>query len=192
VKENVDIVRRGRTVAIDVVRAEGERRRHFINVSAGGFSGLVNEKLTRAVKRTWGPLAYVRSAAAAFPEMRAYKTKVQFANRERIEADLYNLIVANGRYVAAGLPIAPEASPNDGLLDVVLIPSRPTTKLIVIAAQILLGKHLSSDAIIFRRTRKVTVRSRPGMWFNVDGELIGNEPITFEVLPHALQFFAPA
>ena len=32
------------------------------------------------------------------------------------------------------------------------------------------------------------MNSRPGMWFNVDGELVGNEPAAFEVLPRALQF----
>jgi diacylglycerol kinase (ATP) len=54
------------------------------------------------------------------------------------------------------------------------------------------GDHLSSDAIVFRRAAKVTVNSRPGMWFNVDGELVGNDPAAFEVLPRALQFIVPA
>jgi diacylglycerol kinase family enzyme len=29
------------------------------------------------------------------------------------------------------------------------------------------------------------------MWFNVDGELVGNEPARFEILPHALRFVVP-
>jgi diacylglycerol kinase family enzyme len=29
------------------------------------------------------------------------------------------------------------------------------------------------------------------MWFNVDGELVGNEPATFEIVPRALRFIAP-
>jgi len=56
-----------------------------------------------------------------------------------------------------------------------------------LAAQVLLGKHLSSDGIIFRRAKKIAISSRPGMWFNVDGELIGNEPAIFELLPQALR-----
>jgi diacylglycerol kinase (ATP) len=69
----------------------------------------------------------------------------------------------------------------------VLIPERGPAELAILAAQILVGKHLSSDAIIFRRAKKIAIKSRPGMWFNVDGELIGNEPATFELLPGALQ-----
>jgi diacylglycerol kinase (ATP) len=191
IEANLAIIHRRALTAIDVVRARSERRRFFVNVSAGGFSGVVNEKLTAAMKKTWGPLAYVRSAAAAFPEMRAYKTIVEFEDEQSVSADLYNVIIANGRYVAGGLPIAPEATPTDGLLDVVLITARPTSKMVMVAAEILLGKHLHRDSVIFRRARRVTVRSRPGMWFNVDGELVGNDPITFEVMPRALQFFAP-
>jgi diacylglycerol kinase (ATP) len=167
---------------------KSDRTRYFVNVSAGGFSGLVNEKLTGAIKRSWGPLAYVRCAAAAFPDLRAYRTSVRFSPRETSALDLYNVVIANGRYVAGGLPIAPTADPSDGLLDVILIPKRPAAEIAMLAARMLVGKHLRSDAVIFRRVPKIAIRSRPGMWFNVDGELVGNEPAVFEVIPRALQF----
>jgi diacylglycerol kinase (ATP) len=162
-----------------------------VNVSAGGFSGLVNEKLTPKMKKLWGPLAYLRGAAAAISELRAYRTTLAFDNSESLMLDLYNVVVANGRYVAGGTMIAPEASIDDGLLDIVLIPQSPGTELAVLAAQVAMGTHLKSDAIIFRRSAKVTVNSKPGMWFNVDGELVGNDPARFEILPSALRFIAP-
>jgi diacylglycerol kinase (ATP) len=52
----------------------------------------------------------------------------------------------------------------------------------------LLGKHISSDAVVFRRAKKISVQSRPGMWFNADGELVGNEPAAFQIVPQALEF----
>ena len=191
IEENIAILRAAQTRSIDLVRVRSDRIRYFVNVSAGGFSGLVDEKLTPKMKRTWGPLAYVRSAAAALPELHAYRTTVQLADGEKLRLNLYNMIVANGTFVAGGLPVAPEADPGDGLLDVILIPKRSTAEMIVLAAQIILGNHLGSESVIFRRTQRLTVNSRPGMWFNADGELVGNEPATFEVLPHALQFVAP-
>ena len=106
--------------------------------------------------------------------------------------DVYNVVIANGRYVAGGTLIAPEASISDGLLDIIIIPQAPGGSLALLAAQIALGQHLTSDAIVFRRAAKVAVRSTPGMWFNVDGELVGNEPVTFQIMPRALQFLAPA
>jgi diacylglycerol kinase (ATP) len=98
------------------------------------------------------------------------------------------VIVGNGRFIAGGIPITSEAKPDDGLLDLVLIPERPVTDLALLAPQILMGNHLSSASIIYRRAAHITVNSKPGMWFNVDGELVGNEPAVFEVLPRALQF----
>jgi diacylglycerol kinase (ATP) len=187
----IDVIVAGETRAVDLVRVTSDEVRYFVNVSAGGFSGLVNEKLTPQMKKTWGPLAYLRGAAAALAELRAYRTTLAFDNSESLMLDLYNVVVANGRYVGGGTLIAPEASVDDGLLDVVLIPQRPATELALLAAQVAMGAHLTSDAIVFRRAAKLTVNSKPGMWFNVDGELVGNEPARFEILPRALRFIAP-
>lgn len=188
VEENIDILRAEQTAAIDLVRVTSERTRYFVNVSAGGFSGLVDEKLTPEIKSTWGPLAYLRSAAAALPELHGYHTTIIFDDVERLSIDLYNVIVANGRFVAGGLPIAPDANLSDGLLDVVLVPKCSAAQMALLAAEMLLGKHLSSNALIFRRAKKISVRSLPGMWFNVDGELVGNEPAVFQIIPRALEF----
>ena len=187
----IDLIVIGETREVDLVRVTSDDVRYFVNVSAGGFSGLVDEKLTPEIKKTWGPLAYLRGAAAALSELRAYRTTLAFDNSESLTLDLYNVVVANGRYVAGGTLIAPEASVDDGLLDIVLIPKRSATELALLAAQVALGTHLTSDAIVFRRAAQLTVNSKPGMWFNVDGELVGNEPARFEILPRALRFIAP-
>lgn len=190
VDENLDLLKSGETRPVDLVRVRSDRTRYFINVSAGGFSGAVNEKLTPAIKRTWGPLAYLRSAAAALPELRAYRTTITFGPGERLSLDLYNVVIANGQFVAGGQHIAPEADLSDGLLDIILIAKRSGPELALLTARMIVGKHLGSDAVVFRRAQKISVKSRPGMWFNVDGELVGNQPAEFEVIPQALQFVA--
>jgi diacylglycerol kinase (ATP) len=192
VDEAIAVLAAGHTRAIDLVRVTSDKVRYFVNVSAGGFSGLVDEKLTPEMKKTWGPLAYLRSAAAALPELRAYRTTLSLDKTESLTLSLYNVVIANGRYVGGGRQIAPEASIDDGLLDIILIQERSPAELALLAAQVALGNHLSSDAIVFRRAARVTVNSQPGMWFNVDGELVGNEPAEFEVLPRALQFVVAA
>jgi diacylglycerol kinase (ATP) len=187
----IDLIVIGETRDVDLVRVTSDEVRYFVNVSAGGFSGLVDEKLTPEMKKMWGPLAYLRGAAAALSDLRAYRTTLALDNSESLTLDLYNVVVANGRYVAGGTLIAPEASIDDGLLDIVLIPQRSAPELALLAAQVALGTHLTSEAIVFRRAAQVTVNSKPGMWFNVDGELVGNEPARFEILPRALRFIAP-
>ncbi len=187
----IDVLNAGCVRQIDLVRVTSDQIRYFVNVSAGGFSGTVGEKLTAEIKKSWGPLAYLRCAAEALPELRAYRTQIVFDDTSVLELDLYNAIIANGRYVAGGTPVAPEAAIDDGLLDVVLVPEAPAGNIAVVVAQIMLGKHLASETIVFRRAAKVSIHSTPGMWFNVDGELVGNDPAVFEVIPRALQFVVP-
>ena len=192
IEDCIEALAAGRTRPIDLVRVTSDQVRYFVNVSAGGFSGTVDEKLTPEIKQTWGPLAYLRSAAEALPELRAYATEIVFDDTEKVKLDLYNAVIANGRYVAGGTLIAPEAEIDDGLLDAILIPQNSGPALTLLMAQIALGKHLGSDSLVFRRARKMSIKSEPGMWFNVDGELVGNEPAVFEVLPRALQVLVGA
>jgi diacylglycerol kinase (ATP) len=172
---------------VDVIRYYGAEARYFLNASAGGFSGLVNEAMTDEMKQTWGPLAYLRTAAEVLPNLTDYRTFVSFDDEPEQKLHIYNMVVANARYVAGGVPIAPEALLNDGLADVVIVPAASMLELAVLGPQILLGAHLGSELVHFRRARKISVRSEPGMWFNVDGELMGNSPATFEVLPQVLK-----
>ena len=185
---SIELIERRQTRQIDAVRVTSDCTRYFVNVSGGGFSGIVDEKLTPEMKTKWGPLAYLRGAAEALPELCAYRTEMLLNDSEQIAMNLYNVIVANGRYVAGGIPIAPEAVIDDGVLDIILIPERPAAHIALLMGQILLGEHLTNEALVFRRAAKLAVNSHPGMWFNVDGELVGNEPAVFEVMPRALRF----
>ncbi len=184
----IDTLLAKKTRPVDLIRVRAEKTRYFVNVSAGGFSGLVDEKITSKIKQTWGPLSYLRGAAAALPQLHGYQTRVRIDNGKELFMELYNVIIANGRFVAGGLPIAPKADPSDGLIDVILIPKRSVTETAVVAAQIMLGQHIARRHVIFRRCKKITVRSKPGMWFNVDGELVGNSPAAFQIIPAALKF----
>src|SRR5205085_2418552 len=88
----IEVICAGETRAIDLVRVTSDEVRYFVNVSAGGFSGLVDERLTPQMKKSWGPLAYLRSAAAALPELRAYRTTLAFDNSKSLVLDLYNVV----------------------------------------------------------------------------------------------------
>jgi diacylglycerol kinase (ATP) len=76
---------------------------------------------------------------------------------------------------------------EDGLLDVVLVEYGSLLDLAGVAAQLLAGNYLASASVHLRRARKVRVSARPGMWFNIDGELLSNAPISFSVEPRALR-----
>jgi diacylglycerol kinase (ATP) len=181
------VLREGRTRVLDVARATlPHEMRHFLNMSAGGFSGIVSEKAGE-VKDRWGPLAYLRAAIGTLPELTGFKTRITVNHSERLEIEAYNVIVSNGRYVAAGIPVAPQSELDDGLLDLMIAPATTIPQLALLVPQVLLGRHIDSDLLLFRKATQIEIESDPPMSFNVDGELIGEAPVRFEVLPRALE-----
>lgn len=173
---------------------EGEPR-YFMNMSAGGFSGEVDEKMEADVKATWGPLSYVRGAFEALSELEAYRTRLRIEpgteDEELLRLATVNVVVANARFVGGGVHVAPSAEPDDGLLDLVVIRAAPVARLSMLAPRVLVGQHLDEELILHRRVRRLEIRSEPPMPFNADGERIGRTPVAYEVLPGAIRFVCP-
>ncbi len=189
-KRAMEILLEGRTRRIDVARATvGEKSRWFLNMSAGGFGGLVSEKAGEA-KNLWGPLAYMRAAVDVLPDLQAFEASIVLEGldgTERLRVDTYNVVVSNGRYVAAGIPVAPQAEVDDGLLDVMIAPATTIPQLALLVPKVLLGQHLDDDRLIFRRAARIEIEADPPMVFNVDGEVLGEASAVFEVQPRALE-----
>lgn len=178
----------GERRALDVIRVESDGETAYaLNVCAGGFTGEMDEVMTDELKATWGPLAYLIGAAKALPDLEGYVTKIAWDDGPFEVVDALNVVVANGRTAGGGKPAAPRANPEDGLLDVVVIRECSGAELAALAAAALAGDYLESDLVIHERVRSLRVESRPGMWFNVDGELFTKEPVRFEVVPGALR-----
>ena len=172
---------------IDVIKAtSGDRTVYGINAAAGGFTGQVNEIMTSEMKATWGPLAYLFGAASALPDLRDYHTRIALDDEPEEAIDAFNVVIANGRSIGGGKRVAPHANPMDGLLDVVIVKQAGALELAGLAAKFAVGDHLKSPHVIYRCVKHIRVTSKPGMWFNVDGELLAKEPLTFTVLPGAL------
>lgn len=185
----VAAIRKPRIHAIDLIHMKmgNARPRWCINVAAGGFTGQMNEIMTDDLKQTWGPLAYLRGAMKVLPDMTHYRTGIRYDSGRGQRISAMNVIVANGRTAGGGTEVAPAAHPEDGLLDVVIVHSGTKLKLTGVAARLIAGNYLNSEIVSHHRVRRVAIRSTPGMWFNVDGELIGNDPAVFEVRPKAIR-----
>lgn len=175
-------------VALDLIKVSTSGRTVYgINAAAGGFTGQIDEIMTPEMKATWGPLAYLFGAVSALPNLRDYRTRLSLDGDSAQDVDALNIIVANGRSIGGGKRVAPLADPTDGLLDVVVVKQAAPLELAGLAARFVAGEHLDSPHVIYRRVRRAHVASDPGMWFNVDGELLAKEPLTFEVVPGALR-----
>jgi diacylglycerol kinase (ATP) len=178
----------GVTRRCDVVSYRDRRlRRLFLNVSAGGFSGEVGNRMGHELKQSWGPLAYLRAAIDTLPERTEYRLSLRFDGHDEVHESAYNLAIANGRFVAGGLPIAPTATLDDGRFDVLVVRPCPLSVIAGLASRAILGRHLDDPRILFRRAHTLEVRASPLLPLNVDGELLGERAGRYEMLPGALE-----
>jgi diacylglycerol kinase (ATP) len=185
----VTLVMHGRERSIDLVRVDGgDGPRWCINMAAGGFSGEVDMTVDdRDLKERWGPLAYVVGAVETAREIKPYEVSVQLDHEPAEIVRALAVLVANGRTCAGGVRVAPLADPEDGLLDIVIIRHGTILELTGLAARVASGTILESPHVLHRRGRRARIESVPPMWFNVDGELLTQEPLVFTVEPRRIR-----
>lgn len=161
--------------------------RYGVNVAAGGFSGAVGEAMSSELKARWGPLAYLIGTVKALPTLTPFETHLELDGVALDRCDLFNVFVANGRFVAGGKLVTSDADPSDGLLDVVLVHAGTAAEIAALTARFVAGQHHQSPLVETFRARTVRVEATPGLLFNVDGELVTQEPISFTMHPGALR-----
>lgn len=163
-------------------------RRWFANMATGGNSNRVTESLTDDVKQTWGPLAYLRGAIGVLTDLGSFDVTLMIDEKEQFSARIWNMLVANGRTNAGRLPVAPNARPDNGLMDIILIRDGTFVDLAAIAAEFaLLPSYLDSDQVIYRQARSFTMESDPPLTFSLDGEILEETPSAFRVRAGAIK-----
>lgn len=173
---------------LDVYRLECRSKEAYgINAAAGGFSGQVDEALTPELKSNWGPLAYLIGAVSVIPEITDYDTYLSLDDEPPEVVSALNIVIANGRTVAGGKRISPLSNPEDGLLDVIVVRRGSVVELGDVATRLVAGNLAGSELITHRRAKRVSVESEPGMWFNLDGELLTKEPVEITCVQGALE-----
>jgi len=175
---------------IDFVDHGGHKAsRWFVNIASFGLSGAVNDAVSRA------RLTRMLGGRAAFfihswREMRRFvgrRVLLQPDDGEPIEEFISMVAVANCRYFAGGMKIAPHADPADGRLEIVVLRQNPRVRMTEMRL-VYSGAHLSHPAVRVMRGRSLSVRPTDGraVLLDVDGELPGRLPATFSVVPDAL------
>jgi diacylglycerol kinase (ATP) len=194
IPENADeaevVIREGRTRTIDAARITslGVGERFFVNVATGGIGAEISGATDEELKGRWGKLSYLRASLEVARDFEVREVSVWLDGKER-RVRAVNIVVGNCRYAGGGWLAAPRANPEDGLLDVVIVEDAGIGGMLSLAPGVL-GKsdYLDNDGVFFARAREVRVETSPGgLQFTADGEVIGDEPVEFNVIPRALK-----
>jgi diacylglycerol kinase (ATP) len=183
------VIRQGMVRTLDVARVRsGGDERFFINVATGGLGAEVSGANYEELKSRWGKLSYLRASLEVAEDFDVKEITLRLDGEER-RVRAINMAVGNCRYAGGGWPAAPKANPEDGLLDIVIIEDVGLKEFLALApAALARSNYLDKEGVFFRRAREVRVETQPpGLEFTVDGEVIGNEPVEFVVIPRALK-----
>ena len=184
------VLRTGRTVRIDVGRVSyvdndgAEAMRYFLGVASCGMSTEVIERVKSQ------KISFASSLLQTALRTDPIRLVVQLDDSHERHLTVSNLCIANARYFGGGMKIAPDAKLTDGKFDVIGIGDLSTLKLFTSAPRVYLGSHLSMPEVSHALARKVTVRPpdrRSEISLEVDGELPGKLPATFQIIPEALR-----
>jgi len=188
--EAEDVLHQNRVRTLDVARVRSERvgEQFFINVATGGMGAKVSGVADGEMKNRWGELAYVR---ASLEVARQYEAKEVTLTLDGVRRKLraVNLAIGNCRYAGSGWLAAPRANPEDGLLDLVVIEAVGVLEVLKLTPAVLADSdYLDKEGVLLARAKEIRVEASPGsLEFTVDGEVIGDEPAVFAVIPRALK-----
>ena len=193
----VDVALNGRTREIDLGRARfrrwdgGEAESYFANIASAGMSGAIAQRANETTKALGGQVSYAWATFAVFARWQTSEVRVT-VDEELREGRMHDVVVANGRYFGGGMMMCPQAEPDDGLFDVLLIGDLTKRDLIVTLPKTYKGKHLPHPKAELLRGAEVTVEAPEPLPIELDGEQPGTTPVRFDVVPKALRLRVPA
>ena len=184
-----DVIQQSRVRSLDVARVRSEiSERFFVNVATGGIGAEISDANYEELKGRWGKLSYLMASLEVARNFDVKEITLHLDGEKR-KLRAINMAVGNCRYAGGGWLAAPRANPEDGFLDVVIIEDVGIKEIVTLApAALARSDYLDKKGVFSARAREIRVETRPpSLEFTVDGEVIGNEPVEFAVIPGALK-----
>ncbi|MCS7191605.1 MAG: diacylglycerol kinase family lipid kinase [Armatimonadetes bacterium] len=177
----------------------GETHGQIFHCSLGvGFDAYVvaqMETVSKPQKRFLGKLVYFLHALRHSLHYRWSSVRVEAeladGSRQVWEKEAWLVLVSNLPDYG-GVKVTPNAKPDDGLLDLCILPSRSKADYFRFALLGLLGWHMHHPEVVVTQIRSAQIVSDPPVPTQMDGELTPPTPVTVKVIPKALPVLLPA
>jgi len=186
IRQAVEVIARNRCKRIDLVTADN---RLFVLMAGIGFDAYTIYKTDLGMKRFLGKLAYLLSAIRALLKRRPKRMDVLIDGR--ISENAYFMMVSNVSLYGGRIPLFPQARMDDGCFDVLLFKNRDNFSLIRYLAAFITGRSRSIPFVTAFQAKRLEVKSRENVLVHTDAELSGTLPMTFSVIPRAIEVVVP-
>lgn len=178
----------GESYPIDLGKVNG---RYFCTVATAGIDAEVSRFVDTMRLPIKGTVAYVYGAVRVLMRYRAPSFRIA-GDFGLIEGRFFLASSANTSSYGGAIPIAPEAVPTDGLLDLCIIDEVSRLRALTFVPRAMRGRHAGEPEVRFVRTKALTLESEEPMELWADGERIGETPAHIEIAPGAVSVVLPA
>lgn len=181
-----------RLIDVGAVEYQGEGRslqRFFINEADVGFGAEAVETSKDIPSHFGRSINYPLFVAASVRCLFRYQNKrlsLRVENDAEVICPCAMIVIANGNYFGGGMHIAPQAKLDDGLLDMIIVGDVEKSELVKIWLMSYEGAHIRHNNITVKRAANGTIQSCERVLVETDGELIGECPVSFRIIPSAL------
>jgi YegS/Rv2252/BmrU family lipid kinase len=172
----------GPTRRIDLGVVNGRR---FGTTAGIGFDADVATRTNRGAWRRAGRFAYVGGIFASLVAFRAPHLRISAGSHKRDGRYMMCAVSNTGRY-GGGVLIAPEASADDGMLDICLVAHASRLRLLRILPAAYRGEHIRAREVEMLRAESVQVVADRELPLIADGEAAGVTPAMITVERKAL------
>lgn len=197
IPSQLDILRTNQSRKIDLGRischSEDGRRleRYFINDCQPGIAAKVVDRVTPALKRLGGFLAFGIGSTLTALTYRARQMSVSVNGRHWASGRFLGVTAANGRFAGGGMDFAPASRVDDGFLDLLVIKDQAVPARLLNFPKIYSGGHMNLSWVLHRTAKTIAVASPQRVGIEADGELVGFLPCVITVVPSVLSIAAP-
>jgi diacylglycerol kinase (ATP) len=182
----------GRRVPMDVGLAVGYR--HFFNIAGIGFDAEVSRRVNDygpVLKAVGGTLPSLLATVGTLFRFMGADVRVELDGQPQAIDKMLLMAVGIARYYGGGMNILPDAVIDDGLFDIAWGHHLSRSELVGLVGKIYKGGHVGHPKVSFTRGRRLTATAPTPVAFHLDGDVAGKLPVTFELLPGALDVIIP-
>ena len=162
------------------------KERYFINGAGIGYDARVAEKVNKdKEKNHTGTFLYMKNLMSTLIKYNFYDIILTIDDRE-YSSELFSLSLGIGKYIGGGMMMMPGAVPDSGCLDITLVKKISKVDVIKNVKNLYDGSFVKHPSVELMRGRKIVVDTDKDVGLEADGEILGDPPYTFEILPQML------
>jgi len=190
-KEACDVIGAGHTRTLDLAQVSTKEKKKilFFMVTAIGLTATIFPDIKDIPH---GDFSDIKDAVLTFLEFKPNpKVFLTLDDESKLEVETMLVTVTNTPLIGLKNLVAPEASMEDGLLDIAVYPNFSKAELLAYFAKTAQERSATDGKIQRYRARKIKIKTSPKLDVAAEGTLLGKGSARIKVLPQALRVIAP-